>query len=95
MKTDIKKKGLLMRYKVSKRVGKTDPKAEYFVLRLDEGGSDKKHIASCRVAIQAYADAIEKHIPKLAKDIRKRWPVKEESDAVHGVYGKRLGGIVS
>jgi hypothetical protein len=52
-----------------------DEKAEYFVLRLDEGGSDLKHIAACRIAIHAYADAIEPHIPQLAKDLKERYPL--------------------
>jgi hypothetical protein len=77
-------KGLHQRYYVSK-VGYThdgkqfelecDPGAEYFVMRLDEGGSDLKHVAACRVGIHAYADAIEPHLPELASDLRKRYPL--------------------
>jgi hypothetical protein len=52
-----------------------DPNAEYFVMRLDVGGSDLKHIAACRVGIHAYADAIEPHLPELAKDLRERYPL--------------------
>lgn len=59
-----------------------DPKAEYFVMRLDESGSDINHIKACRIGIHAYANAIEPHIPQLAKDLRERYPLlpSQESD---------------
>lgn len=53
----------------------TDDESEYFVMRLDEGGSDRQHIKACRIGIHAYADAIEHHIPQLAKDLRERYPL--------------------
>lgn len=66
--------GLHGRYIVNKANGEeTDPNAEYFVLRLDEFGSDKKHINACRKAVLKYADEIEAHIPQLAKDLRERY----------------------
>ncbi len=52
-----------------------DKNSEYFVLRLDKGGSDVEHIKACRIAVNAYADAIERHLPKLAKDIREKWTI--------------------
>ena len=52
-----------------------EPNAEYFVMRLDEGGSDIEHIKACRVGINAYADAIEHHLPMLARDLRHRYPI--------------------
>jgi hypothetical protein len=52
-----------------------DKNAEYFVLRLDEGGSDINHIKACRIGIHAYADAIEATIPELAKDLRELYPL--------------------
>jgi hypothetical protein len=52
-----------------------DKEAEYFVMRLDTGGSDLEHIKACRIAINAYADAISKHIPELANDLKKRYPI--------------------
>lgn len=52
-----------------------DPGAEYFVMRLDEGGSDINHIKACRIGIHAYADAIYPFIPELAIDLRKRYPL--------------------
>lgn len=66
--------GLYNRYTISKKSGKAiDPRAEYFVLRLDEHGDDQKHIEACRIAIRAYAHAIDNHIPKLADDLLKRY----------------------
>lgn len=52
-----------------------DPHSEYFVLRLDEGGRDKEHIKACRIAINAYADAIEHHLPFLAKELKEFYPL--------------------
>lgn len=52
-----------------------DEWAEYFVLRLDEGGSDINHVKACRIGIHAYADSIESTIPQLAKDLRERYPL--------------------
>jgi hypothetical protein len=52
-----------------------DPESEYFVLRLDKNGKDKKHIEACRIAINSYADAIQHHLPRLANELRDRYPV--------------------
>ena len=52
-----------------------DPEAEYFVFRLDEKGKDPNHIKACRIGIHAYADAIEPHIPQLAKELKERYPL--------------------
>jgi hypothetical protein len=52
-----------------------DENSEYFVMRLDEGGKDPEHIKACRIGVNAYADAIEHHLPELAKDLRERYPV--------------------
>ena len=54
---------------------KVDEGSEYFVLRLDTGGSDIEHIKACRIGIHAYADAIEHHFPDLANDLRTRYPL--------------------
>lgn len=51
-----------------------DPKAEYFVLRLDEYQNDENHRNACLFAVNAYANKIEKFIPKLAKDLREKYP---------------------
>lgn len=53
----------------------TDPESEYFVMRLDKGGKDLNHIKACRIGVHAYADAIEHHLPELAKDLRERYPL--------------------
>jgi hypothetical protein len=73
-------KGLHQRYHIQKisefgNVIPIDREAEYFVMRLDEGGSDINHIRACRIGIHAYADAIEPFIPDLALDLRERYPL--------------------
>ena len=68
-------KGLHLRYIVSKTDGEpVDDNAEYFVLRLDEGGDDIKHIKACRKAVRKYAKEIKKHLPELSKDLLERYP---------------------
>ena len=52
-----------------------DKDAEYFVLRLDLGGSDIDHVNACRIAIHAYASAIKSTIPQLAKDLLEQYPL--------------------
>jgi hypothetical protein len=52
-----------------------DLDSEYFIMRLDEGGSSLDHIKACRIGVHAYADAIENKIPQLAKDLRERYPL--------------------
>lgn len=52
-----------------------DDDAEYFVLRLDEGGKDPEHIKACRIGVHAYADAIAHHLPQLAVDLKERYPL--------------------
>jgi len=54
---------------------RVDEGSEYFVMRLDEGGKDREHIKACRIGVLAYADAIEHHLPELAKDLRGRYPL--------------------
>lgn len=50
-----------------------DKGAEYFIMRLDEGGKDKKHIEACRKAVLYYASLIRDHLPELSKDLIKRY----------------------
>lgn len=52
-----------------------DKGAEYFIMRLDEGGKDREHIKACRIGVHAYAEAIELHLPELAQDLRERYPL--------------------
>lgn len=66
--------GLHGRYTIAKAdESPVDPQAEYFVLRLDSGGSDPAHIKACRKAVMTYADEIEPHLPQLAADLRARY----------------------
>lgn len=73
-------KGLHQRYFIQKvsdfgNAIPIDQGSEYFVMRLDEGGKDPEHIKACRIGVHAYADAIEHHLPELAKDLRERYPL--------------------
>lgn len=52
-----------------------DPAAQYFVLRLDEGGKNREHIKAGRIGVHAYADAIQHHLPQLAKDLKEKYPL--------------------
>lgn len=62
--------GLQHRYDVFKANGEPiDEGAEYFVLRLDDGGDDKAHINACREAIRYYATLMQFDLPALAQDI--------------------------
>ena len=47
--------------------------SEYFVLRLDDGGGDPKHIEACRKAVLVYAEQIKDHIPQLSEDLIERY----------------------
>ena len=49
-------RGLYSRYRVTKAFDEpVDPLADYFVLRLDENGSDQAHVGACREAAMKYA----------------------------------------
>lgn len=61
--------GLHVRYKVEKCYGENDPRAVYFVLRLDRYGDDPKWTAACRVAARSLAMEIESHLPGLSRDL--------------------------
>lgn len=50
-----------------------DPKAEYFVLRMDKNGSDPVHIEACRKAVLVYAEEIKNHLPQLSEDLILRY----------------------
>lgn len=66
--------GLHQRYFISKASGEPlDEGAEYFVLRLDRGGDDQKHIQACRQAVLTYATAIQDHLPELSLDLIERY----------------------
>ncbi|WP_219824447.1 hypothetical protein, partial [Enterobacter cloacae complex sp. 4DZ1-17B1] len=56
--------GFHSRYSVTKADGSPcDPDAIYFVLRVDSGGSDPKHIAACRAALLRYATQVIETAP--------------------------------
>lgn len=51
---------------------------EYFILRLDLNNvmrRDMAHVTACRVAINAYAEAIKETLPKLSEDLKERYPL--------------------
>lgn len=59
MNQDIKRTGLIRKYHLSKSDGSSVPPAgDFFVLRLDTGGGDPKHIEACRKALRAYNKVI-------------------------------------
>jgi hypothetical protein len=68
--------GLHRRYTVTKADGKNcDPRAVYFVLRLDSLGGDSAHISACRAAARAYADYVQSgaapHLSQVGDELRK------------------------
>jgi hypothetical protein len=74
--TQFKKHGLIRKYIVSKSDGTpVDAGAEYFCLRLDDGGKDPKHVAA----------AIADHLPELSKELLTKYeklsaPVQQNSN---------------
>jgi len=63
--------GLHQRYRVSKSDGSpVDPRAIYFVLRLDGFGSDPGHIAACRAAALAYAANAPEWMKQTADELK-------------------------
>jgi len=63
MKVNYKQGGYVKKYIISKTDGTpTDPKADYFVLRLDKDPHAQK-------AILKYAESVRKDNPQLADDI--------------------------
>lgn len=56
-------------------IRQVDKNADYFVMRLDEGGKDPEHIKACRIGVNAYADAIQHYLPELARDLKERYPL--------------------
>ncbi len=59
-------KGLYGKYIVTKASGKPlAPGAEFIVLRIDDG----RYVDACRAGAEAFADAVSKDNPRLARDI--------------------------
>lgn len=68
------KEGLYKKYIISKpNDGWVDPKAEYFVFRLDDNCKDKVHLNACRQAMGTYWKNIKEDKPQLANDIFKKY----------------------
>lgn len=62
--------GLNQRYIVTKANGEPcDPRAIYFVLRLDSHGDDPLHIEACRWAARMWAENAPSHLRKVAKEL--------------------------
>lgn len=70
------KQGLKTKYSVKPITGPIDPNADYFVLRLDKYQSDKAHLQACRIAINAYAEAIKESLPLFYNDLIERYPLE-------------------
>lgn len=76
-------KGLHQKYYIQKIIGDgtlipVDEGAEYFVLKLNEpllNQPEYEHRKACRIAVNAYANAIQHHLPELAKDLKERYPL--------------------
>ncbi len=70
-------RGLYLKYRLSKSDGRSvNPEAEYFVLRLDEGGN-REHVEASRKALKTYAKEIGKFLPKLQQDIMEKYFTEE------------------
>jgi len=69
--------GLHQRYAVTKIYGNTDSDAHYFVLRIDAGGDDPKHLQACQAAARVYARQIKDHLPQLSQDLNRLLDIKE------------------
>lgn len=65
--------GLFRKYTITKADGSpVHPEFLGFVLRLDQH-AEPNHRAACLAALATYADAIEPHIPDLARDLRVKY----------------------
>lgn len=71
-----------------------DPSAEYFVMRLDTGGKDQKHIDACRIGVNSYAKAIADHLPELSKDLMERYPPSTPPAIQEGEDGQITAGFI-
>ena len=67
-------KGLYKKYNISKMDGSpVDPKAEYFLLRLDCHSNNPVFVAACRKAVLLLADEIADFMPELSKDLYEKY----------------------
>lgn len=66
--------GLIKKYFITKADGTEFPEDfDAFVLRLDEGQSDKIHLEACRKAVLTYAEEIKDHLPLLSQDLKTKY----------------------
>lgn len=76
--------GFHARYRITKADGTPcDPDAIYFLLRVDNGGSDEKHIAACRAALLKYATqviATAPHLNQLGQELMDLLTELEKAD---------------
>lgn len=72
--------GLHQHYIVRKADGTCDPKAKYFVLRLDLDGDDKEHVAACRKAAKTYVCNAPKHMRRVAAELVEWADLQEQDD---------------
>ncbi len=71
---EVKEKGLIHKYNITKTDGTpVNPKAKYFILRLDKHQSDPIHRKACLKAIIYYATEIAEHLPALSKDLKRKY----------------------
>lgn len=62
--------GLNQRYNITKANGDPcDPRAVYFVLRLDSYGDDPEHIEACRRAAKTYYENAPGHMEQVAFEL--------------------------
>lgn len=62
--------GLNQRYIITKADGSPcDPRAVYFVLRLDSYGDDPEHIEACRAAAKTYYERCPGHLEKMSFEL--------------------------
>ncbi len=63
--------GLHRRYNVTKADGSpVDPRAIYFVLRLDQYGDDQEHTKACRQAARVYAHNAPMNLAKMSIELK-------------------------
>ncbi|MFW6272247.1 MAG: hypothetical protein ACOC2U_00490 [bacterium] len=86
--------GLYNKYIIKKTNGKPiDPNSDYFVLRLDDGCKDKKHLEASRKALLTYAEEIKDHLPKLSKDLIEKYDLKNQLyESVNDFVRKKVNG---
>jgi hypothetical protein len=82
--------GILNKYRVSRADGTpVDEGAEYFVLRLDAGGKDRRHVAACRAAVVEYANRVADHLPALSAELLDKYGPPGPRNSARAYYSRR------